>query len=1442
VVVLAGAGLLALLVQSGWLTDQVRRTIVGHLASSLGRPVALGAVSGDLLHGFDLHDLVIAERGGFRRGVAFSADRVHLTVDWAGLLRSPGAVMAHVTGIDLWGPRLVLARDASGRWNVEDLLEAHRVPLGPGFRGRVTVHDGVVSYSDAWEVGPVPFGAQAEDVAGTIRFGSGTDARLDLRGRTASGEEVTLSGRYLGAERASDLVVTARHASVERWGNYLVRLAGLRWRGGRFDGRLRILGTGAAVDYAGQVSLRDASVAYEPRHLVAAHVTGPLRVDVTHVATDGLALVVDGSPLWVRGRLDYPGHPWLDVVVRSSRFDLGRIRSLFFPGASVDIAGEARGEVWVTGPVEDPVVDGTIAAATGRVDRQAFAGLRGRLRYAGDILALTGLRSAVAGGRVSGDLVVDLSGPSPSYTFTSQGTALDLAMLRAAWPALPKGLSGRVSGQAIGTGRGAQLRVVGDAALRPGTLAGQRIDSLRAFLWDDGGDLTIDYLRATVGPASVYARGRVGPGGSLDLAVEAYGVRGDGLRSAAGGASWPVAGEAAVAGRVQGSLEAPVFSGSLTAWDGKLGPVPFDLLEADIGSAGPEGVTLRRVDLFAGVARYHAEGTVGFHPLAATGLRIDARGVEAASFAPLLRGMPSISGTLSAHLTVDGPLTHPEVVGRLGLVDGQVAGQRLDEALADLASRGQRIRVVRLEARRGGSTLVAAGTVDPRGPIDLSAETRGLRLSDIDALARSGIVPQGTVDARGTIRGTLQAPEADVTVSSPDLLLRGQAFSASGRLRYRTGVVTFAPLELSQGTAQYRLQGELRLGPVPSADLALDVDRGQVSSLLGATGALLPVPVSGELDGRVTLQGELRDPAAQVAVTLRHGRIDSVPLESAVADATLTHGALDIRRLELRPEKGLVSARGRVVLRGTSAVEISAHDLAADTLRPLLGIRQPLEGSVDFTMQWGGPTSNPVAGVSLEAHDLGVPGATVDRLLGLAYYKDGVFHIESGVVEKGAHKALVQGALPLAPGRLALDPERPLSLAVRLQDADLTLLSLLSPQVHDASGTVQGQVTVGGTVLRPEMSGYVRTEGGTLRVDPLHTPIDDLRADVTFSQDEIVVRQLAATIGGGQADVHGTVSVRGLRPDAADLTFVGRHLTVDVPGVYAGGLDGALRLSGPAAHPVLEGRMILSHGQVGGALPQGSRGFSGLPVALDVTLQSGDDVRFAQGAVQTTLAGEVHVGGTPGAPRLAGRVQAVDGTITLLGTPFTLAQGEAVFSEALGFDPQITARAQAVIGDTRVFMTVGGVAPDLSVQWSSDPPMTQQEILALVTGSGAGGPAAGLVSQELGRLVLGSVGQAIQRALRLDEFSISYDTQSPITLRIGKFIVRNLYLSLAEVLVRPGPTNPVPLPGPLPRPTTHTQSYLALGVQYFLSPSVYLAYDVDSLGGSGVFLLTRFPF
>jgi hypothetical protein len=58
----------------------------------------------------------------------------------------------------------------------------------------------------------------------------------------------------------------------------------------------------------------------------------------------------------------------------------------------------------------------------------------------------------------------------------------------------------------------------------------------------------------------------------------------------------------------------------------------------------------------------------------------------------------------------------------------------------------------------------------------------------------------------------------------------------------------------------------------------------------------------------------------------------------------------------------------------------------------------------------------------------------------------------------------------------------------------------------------------------------------------------------------------------------------------------------------------------------------------------------------------------------------------------------------------------------------------------------------------------------------------------------------------------------------------------------PGGTVPTPAPGNLTPLTVTGQSYTVWGMEYFLSPSVFLSYDVDTLGDNGVFLLTRLPF
>lgn len=1439
-----------LFVSSGLLAGELREAIVSRLAEGTGRAVALGGVSGDLLHGIVLRDLVIAERGGFSRGITFSADRIRLRVNFARLVFHAGAPLESITRADLITPHLAVVRDAAGAWNLEDLLTPERSPLGPQFRGRIIVHDGIVAYADSYGVETPPFVTRFAQVAGSIEFGQPQQVAFVLSGRSSDSEAATLRGRYLPEGGTFDLDVTAQNGAAQHWGGYLIRLSQLRWEGGRFDGRVHILATpardGLLIDYAASLRLVDAEAVYLPTHLWLQHLSGAITLDTDQAATPGLTLAANGSSLWVRGDVAYPGGPWLDLAISSPGLDLSTVRALFFPDARLGLAGRVSGDVWITGPASAPYLDGDVTSASGRLNQQAFDALHTRFQYSGGTLALSDLGARVAGGQIAGDAVLDVAGQVRSYMFAGAAENLDVSALPAAGLPVTDGLIGRATGGVVGVGSRGRVQLMAQAALGPGSVHGQAFHDLHALFWDDGGAVDLDLLRAGIGATTVYASGHVSTSGALDLAVNALDLSLDqlGTRLQVGGPE--LAGTADFDGRLSGTGAAPVVSGAVTAWGGHVGPVPFVLAQGDL-TASSQGIAFPRLSLVDGATSYQLSGGLRFNPLAAADLHVDAEGVQAASLLGAEGAPPDLTGTLAAHLSLDGPLAHPSGAGHVTLVRGSIGGQRVDRVDVAFTGDGRQVHVIDLDAVRDESRLHASGTVDLSGPLDLNVSADHVRVADLASTLGLALDPRGTLAFSGTVRGTLKTPELAGTLHAPDLAIGGQTFDASGAIDYAAELLRISPLALTQGDASYSLSGELRLGPHPSADLTLDLTHGQLATIVSAGGLSLPAPVAGMVDGRIALTGPLADPSADLSLSMQDARVGGQPMGTGTADLTLRHGSVDIRRLELNPGQGRITAAGHIVLNGTSAVEVSGSDLDPNVLRSFFHLNRPLVGKMNFTMQWSGPTRDPTAGLSLEASDAGVPGATADRIVGLAYYKDGVIHIEDGTISKGPHKVVIQGTLPVAAGSLALDPGGPLRLGLHLEDADLSLLSLLSPRIHDAGGTVQGEVGIGGTVAAPQMSGFVRSQGGRLRVDPVETPIEDVNVDIAFSQDEILVRDLSGTVGGGQVQAHGTIAVSDFRPGVVDLALTAQNVTATVPGLYAGGVDAALTLAGPAEQPVLSGTVTLSHGQVAVPGGFGAAPSNGPPLGLDVNVAASNDVWFNEGPVRAQLGGAVHVGGTLARPALSGTVRSGQGEIALFGTSFQLTEGEATFSEALGHEPQISARAQALYGPTRVYLDVNGVLPNPTLTWSSDPPMSQPDILALVIGSSSSSSAVGLAGQEVGRLLLGSVGQALQRALHLDEFTISYDpqNQNPVTLRIGKFIVRSLYLAVAEVFARTTESG-VPIPAPAPQTLTRLnytgQAYTELSLQYFLSPNVFLTYDVDTLGDNGVFLLTRVPF
>ncbi len=1455
VAVCAGAAW-AGVVSSGWAAHSVRQEIVSRLSHSLGRAVALGGVGGNLLGGIDLRDLVIAERGGFSRGAAFSVDRVHLTMSLWDLVRHPRDVLASITRADLVTPYIEIIRDARGVWNLEDLLAQPESPLGPAFHGQIVVHGGVVAYADSWGVESPPFVTRFERIAGTLTSeGSDPGGRMviALGGRSTDGEQAAVHGRYVASDGTYDFDITADRGSVRHWGGYLVRLGALRWIGGQFSGRVHLLATssraGVDMDYTATIQLDDAEALYRPAAMPLRHVRGQMRVTSGYVSADGLTLIVGDSPVWVRGDVSYAGEPWLDLAVRSQRLDLARARALFFPGTGMALAGRATGDMWISGPLSAPTFSGTVTAADGRFNRQDFSGLTMRFAYDAGVLSLRELSAGVGDGHLAGDAVIDLAAPQASYTFAATADNIDAGIFSRAGFPIVGGMAGRGSAALAGAGIGSRVQVLGDVSLGRGVARGQAFDNLTALFWDDNGSLVLDHLRIQAGPATVYASGSVTPGGALDLTAEGHDLPLTAVAARTGLAPSELTGVGRFDGHIGGSLASPALSGAVTAWDGRLGPLPYTFatgtLRVTSGSLSTD-----RADLYDGGAYYGVSGTLALRPLAARNVSIEADGVSAQSFPHDTVGIESVTGTLSGRVLVNGPVDRPSVTGHVALLRGSVLGQIVDEADADVAGAGGLIQISRLDARASGSRVHASGTVDPRGPLNLSFQADRIRLADVSLLTRFGVVPYGTVTVDGRVTGTLADPAFQGRLVSPDLWVAGQAFSASGIVDYRNGQVRLAPLDLIQDHADYSLTGSLSwLGP-PAADLNLHVTHGQIATLVDAAGLRLPARVEGLIDGDVALAGPLADPSAQLVLALSGVRIGGVPAGTGAADLVLSHGAIDIRQFELHPGRGDIAARGHVSLTGTSAVEVSAHSLDPAIFVPIFHLKRPLVGSVDFTMQWTGPANNPTAGLSLEATDAGVPGVTVDRAAALAYYKNGTITIQDGMIAKGTHRLVLEGTLPVLADRFALDPNGALRLGLHLEDADLSFLSLLTPAIHDATGTVAGEVTIGGTVAEPTMTGSVRTSGGRMHYTPLRTPIENIAADIAFSHDRVEVHDVSADVGGGHLAIQGTVAVSAFRPQSVDLGLTAKQLNIDVPGLYTGRVDANLTLRGPASDPLLSGAVTASGGRItyAGSLPGGAAPGARTPlppIGLDVTIATASDVSYGEGPVQVALAGSVHAGGTLAQPKLSGEVRSDGGSVTLFGTAFTVIEGRATFSEGLGLTPLVTARAQGQIGDTRVFIDVSGLLPNPSVVWSSEPPMSQSEILALVFGAGGeAGTPTGLAGRELGRLLIGSVTSAIQRALHLDELSVSYDTQSPVTLRIGKFLSAKFYLTLTEVFgqaTSPGSTVTV-LPGGFSRPTLAGQSYTVLGIEYLVSPSVSISYDVDTLGNNGFFLLTRFPF
>lgn len=737
--------------------------------------------------------------------------------------------------------------------------------------------------------------------------------------------------------------------------------------------------------------------------------------------------------------------------------------------------------------------------------------------------------------------------------------------------------------------------------------------------------------------------------------------------------------------------------------------------------------------------------------------------------------------------------------------------------------------------------MTVDGSVEPAGP-----RLEGALALDVPNLARLTpvLTALGAPPLAGGIEGrvTLTPEEAG---QAADVVLRGRSLAvaaadqggAGGRDPAVGGVSVQA--RVTDLFGQPEVDGRVEIGEARAGSLALD--RADITAQGGLAGLDLAVSASGYLDtegqtrplglntaGRLALTEETWD----LAVSALDLRLDSGRLALGRAPAHLRGAGggsgvavdgLDLTVTAPGGDQGALALEGRLT-EGALAGRITLRDLPV----AMAALAQPdlaLAGRVSGRLDLGGSPQTPTVEARVSARgvrtaDLPPPGVAAD--LSATWTRD----LSAVLTFTGVGDGRVEVRATPGEGGAAALGEAPLSGRMTWR-GDLARLTALAPVVgHRLAGEARADVDVAGTAVAPRLSGQVVLEGARYENLETGTVLDSITAQATVGADRDLALEARATDGGGgrvtvagrlsladMADPQGQIAVM-----ASDATLVRRddvtaRLDADLTlalgrteAVLAGSVttrDVEIRLvgGGPGAIPDLDVVEVGGAASTALAKPSeaseqggGSDGAgAAAPLTLDLTVSFPGRVHLRGWGADMEWGGSLAVGGTAEAPQVVGDLKALRGRVDLLGRVFTVEDSAIRFDGGRRVDPILDISAAHDTGAATAYIKVGGLASAPEIRFEADPPLPEDEVIALILFGKATGELSVVEALEVARVAaaLGGIGggglgggpvEQLREAAGLDVLRFGSGETGDTTVEAGTYVGDRVYVGVEQGL------------------------------------------------------------
>ena len=1309
-----------------------------------------------------------------------TADVLTVSIQWLKVLQypfgqvSPDALLGTIT---VTSPHVNVVQDERGQWNVLQLVKERESDSPSQFSGLLRLEKGSISLFL-----PQAEALQLSDVNVTVLGDGGRmlDGVIDAQ----LGKDHIHSKLQWALDDSGNrsFYVETPHLDIAPIVSRISLPSAVSSMTGELtDMALTVTQRGGFWYGEGGLSFQNVGTTIQDYRLTSGK--GILQIHGDVLFLDGIEANVNDELLRMNGTVHhvFDEDPTLHVNVGLKEWNLASFSQL-------PVTGTITADALLTGPVSN-----VKASADVELRDMAYEGItvnrgKGHLSYGDQVVQVGDVELSTQGGTVTGTGSYHMD----TEDFSAQVEVQDVSLYGLPLEGLPS-VQGTVSGSLTIEGKqGAISNINGSVHGHHIEYQSILVDALDASLSWDGAQLIVPYLNGTWGRGTFTGSGQFGNG---IFGINLHGTN-IGLEQFNEWSPKPLSGTVSLEANLQGSLENPTGTIMIAGETLSYGTTKFDRAFV---KTKLEDTTLHILegDLEYRKSTYNLDGFIQLD--GAIDIKGSAKDVRIEDVLPNFTDIP-MTGWLNTDVHVQGTVQRPQIEGHLKAWDGSAYGKLFTSIEGAYTYHNGHLHLPRLDISTYGSSIIVDGDIQDK-QLDINFVGDAVPIEPFVRDAGLNIV--GYVGAEGHLGGTVDAPIFEGNVQSDALQVKDTTLhDITGSVYITPQVVHLQGLTFTgSGTSRYEVKGGVQLENPKRLFGYVHVKDGDLHQLLALTNAQVP-DVNGKLQATIELGGTSDSPRLDVKGTLEDTTIRDEVVGTATLDLGYGGRTIDIRTFKLPIKEGLIVGKGKADLDGSTDIQLVASKVPVQTVLPLVTKNINAQGNWNFIINVHGLTKSPKVEFSSEVEQAVINGISLDQLSILGTMEDQVVNIQQGMIKKSDSSIKVRGKLPLGAfvtnEYVTDDMTKQFDVYVDMNEANLSVLPLMFKEVQSADGAIHGVVHVTGNSSNILANGTVELANGSMQLQSLKKPVTQLKGQLAFRGNHVDITG-STTMGKGNAGLSGNIGWMG----SGITSYYG---ALQMKGIeiahafYTGPLDGELYIVDKQDMPTLVGAITL-HDVVASIPLSFESSDTSIPLGLDLTIDAKDNVRLYNPLLYDMfLQGKVKFEGTVGEPKASGKLSVNKGHVKYLKNRFKITEGQAKFVTG-SIIPELNVRSMANVKNYRISLQAEGPATQMKLKLTSEPNLSERQIISLLTFGRNVGNASGVTSEDanalltssLQSLAFGYIEDVLQDTLGLDLVNIttgsldgkdSRDLQEKnnFNVTIGKYVVPDLMITLTRGL------------------------------------------------------------